>query len=249
MGQDWCPNKGLRTELLVAMLEKTKQRIQEAASTAEQWPWVAFGAYSVLAYMLSLRGVEGLLVDLGGMLRYASKGDDRYLVVTFLGKVKGEHRDRCHLLPCSRKTASGIDVEEWVNRLIQYHQIFNRTEGPAITEISGNVVTTKVLDEQLVIVLEELYNETPGSVPVSISSKEDVNESYQVFRSFRRSSDTRAYQVFRSFSRSSDTRYCKHVAHGRSSKGKSAEPTNATSLCPSGDPHKTIPSVYSGHVK
>jgi hypothetical protein len=67
-----------------------------------------FGTFSVLAYVLSLQGAECWLVDIKGMMKYEDKGDDEYFIVALLGKVKGEHQDRCHLLPCTALTSSGI---------------------------------------------------------------------------------------------------------------------------------------------
>jgi hypothetical protein len=154
-----------------------------------------FGAYMTMVYVLSLRGGEGLLVDLGGLIRYQSQSTTGYLVVTLLGKIKGEHRDRCHILPCSKRTKSGIDVGNWVNRLVQRHQSVGRVDGPAITDIDGKVMSTKSLEDYLVELLEELYDENPSAFPPSIGSKDDIGTGYQVFRSLRRSSDTRALEM------------------------------------------------------
>jgi hypothetical protein len=55
-------------------------------------------------------------------------------------------------------------------------------------------MSTHALDDLLTDVLEELYEDTPQNFPLSITSKEEIVGNYQVFRSFRRSSDTRALE-------------------------------------------------------
>jgi hypothetical protein len=112
MGQDWRPNKAMSTDLIVQMLKVVATRIEIAVEGEDQLKWLLFGTYSVIAYVLSLRGSECLLVDIEGMLKYADTGDEQYFIVALLGKVKGEHQDRCHLLPCTTITSSGIKVKE-----------------------------------------------------------------------------------------------------------------------------------------
>jgi hypothetical protein len=134
MGQDWRPNKGLSTELIIEVLARVSSRVEGATSEEDSWNWLVFGTYMVVTYVLSLRGAEGLLLDLVGLLSYENKGGDNYLIITLLGKIKGEHNDRCHLLPCTHVTTSGINVKQWVSSLIQEHSRYNRRDGPAITD-------------------------------------------------------------------------------------------------------------------
>jgi hypothetical protein len=194
MGQDWRPNKAMSTDMIVKMLRLVAQRIESALGVEEQHKWLTFGTYSVITYVLSLRGPEGLLVDIKGMLKYEEKGDERYFIVALLGKVKGEHQDRCHLLPCATTTTSGIKVKEWVKALINEKKANGCVDGPLFTDTSGGVISTHSLDDMLIEVLEEMYELNADSFPVSITSKDDINGSYQVFRTFRRSSDTRALE-------------------------------------------------------
>jgi hypothetical protein len=96
------------------------------------------------------------------------------------------------MLPCVLKTDSGILVKKWVAQLIQHHRVQNRHDGPAITDFNGKVMSTKVLDDHLVEILEELHEENPKWLPISIQTKDDIGSSFQVFQILRRSSDTRA---------------------------------------------------------
>jgi hypothetical protein len=52
------------------------------------------GAYFVFTYMDSLRGPEGLLVDLEGCQQNFQKGPkENYVIIALLGQVKGEHEE------------------------------------------------------------------------------------------------------------------------------------------------------------
>jgi hypothetical protein len=62
---------------------------------------IVVGVYSVITYVVSLRGSEGFLLDLGGLNlpKLDENQDTKYFIIPLMGKVKGEHHNRCHLLP------------------------------------------------------------------------------------------------------------------------------------------------------
>jgi hypothetical protein len=65
MGQDWRPNQAFSTELLLAYLCGLEFRIADATSWSKLNRWLVVGAYLVVTYVISLRGSEGFLFDLG----------------------------------------------------------------------------------------------------------------------------------------------------------------------------------------
>jgi hypothetical protein len=95
-------------------------------------------------------------------------------------------------LPCSCVTASGIRPLDWIKKLVSLKQQQGLRDGPAILDENGRVRSSTSLNGDLYEVLEELYEGTPESFPLSIKSKEDIYTSYGVYRSFRRTSGTRA---------------------------------------------------------
>lgn len=199
MGQDWRPNKAVSTELIVAIVDKVQTRMMEGEGNPKvENDWLTFGTFLVISYVLSLRGPEGLLLDLRGLISFEEKGGTEggldYFVIPLLGKVKGEHQDRCHLFPCVSITSSRIPVKNWVYSLLNRKRADGYIDGPAISDLNGKVKTTTRLDEQLVEVLEDIYDETPSLFPASITSKDDINIFYSVFRTPRRSSATRAME-------------------------------------------------------
>jgi hypothetical protein len=121
MGQDWRPNKTFSTALLVTYLKQIRFKIADADTMKELNCWIVIGAYSVITYVLSLWGTEGFLLDLGG-LRLHLVGltkNPKYFIIPLMGKVKGEHHDQCHLLPCTFITNSGIKPYKWIQRLVE----------------------------------------------------------------------------------------------------------------------------------
>jgi hypothetical protein len=118
-----------------------------------------FGTFSVLAYVLSLRGAEFLLVDIKGMLKYEDKVDDEYFIVALLGKVKEENQDRCHLLPCTAVASSSIKVREWMKALLQIKKSHSQVDVPIFSQQHNIIISTHALDNMLIEVLEELYKD------------------------------------------------------------------------------------------
>jgi hypothetical protein len=116
------------------------------------------------------------------------------VVVALLGKIKGESDDRDHLLPCVPITSSGVDVRTSVARLMDFKRARGHVSGPAISDINGRVFSHRVMNDALLEVLEELFDSHRELFPPSISSKEILRQRVQVFRTLRRTSDTRAIE-------------------------------------------------------
>ena len=151
------------------------------------------GAYFAITYVNSLRGPEGLLVDLGGLRKNLVKGlDKQYVIVALLGQVKGEHGEREHLLPTASVTRSGINVRGWVERLIAVNQTCGRETGPGFCDDNGVVLKSRDMNEILHDLLGEIFVEHPGLFQADIQSIADIEDKYSVFRSFRRGSDSLA---------------------------------------------------------
>ena len=116
------------------------------------------------------------------------------MVVALLGKVKGESDDRAHLLPCVPITYSGINVIVSIQRLIEFKRTRGCVDGPAISDLAGNVFSHRALNDSLLEVLEELFDSHRELFPPSISDKEVLGTRVQVYQTLRRTSDTRALE-------------------------------------------------------
>ena len=67
MGVIWKPNLALSIPLLLAVLAEVEIKSLDAVGDKDHNLWVAFSTYSVVSYVLSLRGNEGVLLDLQGV--------------------------------------------------------------------------------------------------------------------------------------------------------------------------------------
>ena len=145
-----------------------------------------------MTYVLSLRGTEGQMLELGGLRKHWGEQRKDSLIVVLWGKIKGEEEYREHLIPCVNVTKSGINVKYTIERLInlKYHQ--GLISGPAISDSNGLLLSTKELDRMMHEVLVDLYAIDRSLFPPSIDTPETIIESYKCFRTFRRTSDTRA---------------------------------------------------------
>jgi hypothetical protein len=193
MGQDWRPNKALSIELLLLLLESTELKIQESVSLNDKSRGIVFHTYVVVCYTCSLRGCEGFLLDLDGLNRKFAAGGDKYVVIALLGKIKGETTDRDRLLPCVPATSSGIEVKASVRRLMEFKRSRGLLDGPAISDLSGHVLSHRALNDLLLVVLEELFDSHRELFPPSITDRETrLRQRVQVYHTLRRTSDTRA---------------------------------------------------------
>jgi hypothetical protein len=194
MGQDWRPDRAITPELMKFLMQKIEDRLEARnLEPAFRRRLIMAGAYFAFAYVDSLRGPEGLLVDLGGLRKNFVKGQNEdYVIVALLGQVKGEHGEREHLLPTASVTRSGIKVRQWVQRVIAVNQMCGRETGPAFCDEKGVVLKSGDMNEVLHELLGEIFVEHPGLFQSDIESISDIEDKYSVYRSFRRGSDSLA---------------------------------------------------------
>jgi hypothetical protein len=190
MGQDWRPNKAITKQLMLRVLSEADHRIEGAESPEERNRWIVFYVYAMTCYVVSLRGNEGLLLDLSGLNRKWDLGGETYVVIALLGKIKGESGDRAHLLPCVPKTSSGIKVREKLKRLLDFKKSIGHVTGPAISDMKGKIYSSRSLNDAFLEILEDLFETHRELFPSSIEDKETLRKRIQAYRTFRRTSDS-----------------------------------------------------------
>jgi hypothetical protein len=67
-------------------------------------------------------------------------------------------------------------------------------DGPAISDDQGKILPTQCLNDSMHEVLEEIFESAGHLFPPDVSSKEIMKTHYQAFRTFRKTSDTRAIE-------------------------------------------------------
>ena len=80
----------------------------------------------------------------------------------------------------------------WLTRILETHRQLGRKDGPAISDFKGVITSSAHLNSLFHESLNELYEEDSTLFPVTIKESSLIVERYQVYRSFRRSSDTQA---------------------------------------------------------
>jgi len=195
MGQDWRSDLGISADLIAALLAQV-ERLACDSDPFSRDDWLLAGAYFCLCYIVSLRGPEGLLLDVGRLKELNSPRKQGMLYLPLLGKVKGENHSRHHTLASVTRTSSGIPVHTWIDRLLAIHERRGRSDGPAFIDLrSGKQSSSASMTQKLRIALLDLYDEKPSLFPNNPATDEThIVERFSAFRSFRRGSNSRALQ-------------------------------------------------------
>ena len=194
MGQIWKPNRAFSVELLLKFLGGIEEKIDQGSTGDEIAHWITIHTYVVVAYALSLRGTAALYLDLGGLLEHW-KTMNAHLIIALRGKVKGEHQERNHLFPCVFVTSSGIDLYKSLERCLKLKKVQGRLTGPLISDSMGACLSTREIDGSIHEILDALFVSHRALFPADVCTIEHIHERYHAFRSFRRSSDTRAVEM------------------------------------------------------
>jgi len=191
MGQLVKPNLALGIPLLKRLIHKLELKYMSEEDKKEKHILMVVISYIVISYVLSLRGPEGFLLDLAGLKKHLHHSKE-FLVIPLLGRLKGENHDLLHLIPCAPVTSSGINVAGVLDRLTRSKEELNFVDGPAISDDGGTLLSPKLIDDLIHESLEEIFVTDQDLFPISVVSIERIKSSYQCFRSFRRTSTTRA---------------------------------------------------------
>jgi len=191
MGQICKPNLALSVPLLKLVLRKLEIKFRNSETTEDKHLFISILSYVAVSYTLSLRGPEGFMIDLQGLLKYHNKTSE-YCIITLLGRLKGESHDLTHLIPCTNITDSGIQIRRIVDTLISFKASQGFISGPAISNHEGKLLSAKSVDDVLHEILIDLFFQTENLFPLSVDVPEKIRISYQCFRTFRRTSTTRA---------------------------------------------------------
>ena len=88
-------------------------------------------------------------------------------------------------------TESGIDVYKSLDILIREKKSLAIFDAPVISSLSGLLLSTQTINGMLIGVLQEIYEEDATAFPADIDSKNALGQSYQYYRTFRKTYDTR----------------------------------------------------------
>ena len=131
------------------------------------------------------------MADLEGLIHYFGREKEN-VIVPLLGRFKGEHHAKQHLLLSKGVTGSGIKVRLWIERILAVQRQLKRTKGPAFVNSEGEQSTTSDMNDLFVESLIDIFERRPELFGLDIESSADLQDKFNVFRSFRRGSESRA---------------------------------------------------------
>ena len=152
--------------------------------------------YIVVTFGYSLRGHEGFWTDAGrlcegiGTGRNPSVGERRHVLVSLLGRFKGEQGSRMHVFPLSDRTSSGIRIRLWLERVVKILLDERKENCPAFCDGEGYQLTERMVEEVIHPVLQDMQGD--ASLRGMIAKGVKVVEFYRCFRSFRRGAENTA---------------------------------------------------------
>jgi hypothetical protein len=76
--------------------------------------------------------------------------------------------------------------------LLAIHRHLGRSKGPVFITEEGNQSSTAEMNDLFVELMTEIFDENRDLFEVDIRTTHDISEKYNVFRSFRRGSESRA---------------------------------------------------------
>jgi hypothetical protein len=192
MGEEVRSDYALSVQVLHKMLGQLDREWRGARTIEIRKEIVEIAIFLVAAYGLGLRGEEVVKLDVAGFLTYFEAGRDHrtlpHVMVTLLGRFKGETGERWHLLPIVWKTRSGIEVGVWATRLRESLLERNRLNGFVFANSRGKQVKASTLEPRFYTLLHWVKIRFSSLFPPNLTIEDD----FGIPRSCRRGSSTEA---------------------------------------------------------
>ena len=191
MGSDAAPDLALSIEVFGALMTEIQNEALESTG-ARLRHLLSFGGYCTICFTASLRGNEGFLLDLRGLISHIQKGKhdllQPHVVAPLLGRFKGETGERYHLVALPNVTKTGIEIRRWLEAVVVAREAEDRSQGPAFCDEKGLPVESGVYEATFHEMLLRIQSRDADLIAPEV----DVREEYGISRSFRRGSDTHA---------------------------------------------------------
>jgi len=185
MGQDYRPNRAISIEVMLELINHVEAKLKDIDNEMEAHVMTLVGAYMVSCFCASLRGNEGLMMDLLGLQRNLHYGhedvEDLHVVFALLGRFKNEVGEQYHLILVASVTQSGLEPRKWIERLVSLHTCQGWTSGLAFCDKHGNVEKMFIYEDIMMDILCKIQELHPNLIPLDI----EVRAMYGVFRSLR----------------------------------------------------------------
>ena len=191
MGKDVRSDMALDPDILHLILFNLDNEWNNNGTSSERKRWISLvGCYLIVTFACSLRGNEGFMIDLFGLISHIKDGRSNtanpHVVIPLLGRFKNEVGERLHLMLSVNETKSGFQVRMWVERWLRILMSEGKRDGPVMCNKNGYLTESGLVNrefrEQLAIV--------QSTRPDLIKPNMDVFELYNIRRSLRRGSSS-----------------------------------------------------------
>ena len=195
MPQKTKRNKALVAEVVAEVLNRMEEELEDPQTEEERKREITMaGGYMVVTFGYSLRGNEGFWVDaeklVSGLNIGRNNRDLGHVVISLLGKFKGEEGDRMHVISLANTTRSGIRIRAWLERVARYLQTEGRKQCPAFCDEEGYMLASSDVEAIFHPVLIRMQQEERYAELIPRGLK--VEDNYLCFRSFRRGAEVTA---------------------------------------------------------
>ena len=198
MGRLVIQNAGISVEILLAMLESMEMEYGQVESGSERKrELIICGSAFVVLFSAALRGGEVLLGEASELVRRIMEGKHHanhpHVLFPMMGRFKGERGERNLIFCLTNMSSRGIPNRRWLERLARLLRLESRHKeaGPAFCDQDGFVIGSVFLNRELHRSLSNLQVRRPDLIPQDVV----ITEVYNVYRSFRRGSTTRAREA------------------------------------------------------
>ena len=203
MGYIIKQDKALSIDILKALINNWILDIE----TSDRGSWQRLKScmvltYTTISFVASLRGAEGLKLDLNRLKFYLSQEQGKkfggsspklppHVIMPLRGRFKGEQGERCHLLPLAIETKSGIKIKASLELLIQAREDMHHLNSSwAFIDQQNQKLPFGTMNDWFHQGLENV-KENDFQDNLGLRSV-DIREDYSINRSCRRGSATHA---------------------------------------------------------
>ncbi len=198
MGDQPQPDRAISIKELHLVLEFLDGEFENAKREKDlkgRTKYALAGLYVTAGFMGGLRGEEVLLMELSSVRKNFEDGlawKPPHVLIPLLGRFKGETGERCFLLAVVPLSATGIDIEKWMRRMVECHEESNKRNGWVFPALKGQG-RARIADVDPVF--HDALRFVQSQRPDLIAEEVDVGVAFSLRRSLRRGSTTHARNV------------------------------------------------------
>ena len=146
-------NKPLVGEVVASLLDRMEaEMVDQETDPDRRRDLIMAGGYIATTFGYSLRGNEGFWVD-GDRLkkglplgRDCTDSNERHVVISLMGRFKGEDGDRMHVVALANVTRSGIRIRWWLEKVAALLREEGLSRCPAFCDQEGYMLSSSDIE-------------------------------------------------------------------------------------------------------